>query len=112
MRLVVVAAGRRDDFDVQRAWQVVSAGVKALWQSTARRIAIVTETHKLDNDTAVSSAVEGVLYAMWRPEAYRTGEDERKLPPLEEVLLLSTEFAEGGDYAAAIASRRGCWCGR
>ena len=103
LRLVVVAAGRRDDFDVQRAWQVVSAGVKALWQSTARRVAIVTETHKLDNETAVSSAIEGVLYAMWRPEAYRTGEDERKLPPLEEVLLLSTEFAEGGDYAAAVA---------
>ena len=103
LRLVVVAAGRKDEFDVQRAWQVVAAGVKALWQSTAKRVAVVTETYRLDNDTAVSSAVEGVTFAMWRPEAYRTGPDERKLPPLEEVLLLSTEFAEGGDTAAAIS---------
>ena len=103
LRLVVVSAGRKEEFDVQRAWQVVAAGVKALWQSTAKRIAVVTETYQLDNDTAVASAVEGVTYAMWRPEAYRTGEDERKLPPLEEVLLLSTEFAEGGDTAAGIS---------
>jgi leucyl aminopeptidase len=103
LRVVVVAAGRKDDFDVQRAWQVVAAGVKALWQSTAKRIAIVTETHQLENDIAVASAIEGVTYAMWRPEAYRTGADERKLPPLNEVLLLSTEFAEAGDTAAAIA---------
>ena len=97
LRLVVVAAGRKEDFDVQRAWQVVAAGVKALWQSTAMRIAVVTETYKLDNDTAVSSVIEGVTYAMWRPEAYRTGPDERKLPPLDEVLLLSTEFANDGE---------------
>ena len=29
-RLVVVAAGRREEYDIQRAWEVVSAGVRAL----------------------------------------------------------------------------------
>lgn len=104
-RLVVVAAGSRDDYDVQRSWQLVSAGVRALWQSTATRIAIVLETHSLDEHVAVQSAVEGVFYAMWRPEAYRTGPDERKLPPLEEILLVvsADDLAspEGDDAAVA-----------
>ena len=34
------------------------------------------------------AAVEGVIYAMWRPEAHRTGEKERYLPPLDEVVLV------------------------
>ncbi len=93
MRLVVVSAGSRDEFDVQRAWQVASAGVRSLWQSTATRVALIVDSYDLDDATAVQSAVEGVIYAMWRPEAYRTGPEERKLPPLEEVLLVSTEFA-------------------
>ncbi|MGI8929339.1 MAG: leucyl aminopeptidase family protein, partial [Candidatus Limnocylindrales bacterium] len=104
-RLVVVSAGSRDDYDVQRSWQLVSAGVRALWQSTATRIAIVLETRSLDEHVAVQSGVEGVLYAMWRPEAYRTGPDERKLPPLEEVLLVVSEDdlanPEGDEAAVA-----------
>ena len=88
-RLVVVAAGKRDEFDIQRAWQVVSSGVRSLWQSTARRIAVVVEADALDRAEAVQSAVEGVIYSMWRPETYRTSEDERQLPPIEEVLIVA-----------------------
>ena len=90
-RVVVVAAGARDELDIQRAWQVVAAGVRALWKSTAKRIGIVLDTQQLGASEALQSAVEGVLYAMWRPEAYRSGEDERRLPPLEEVLLLADD---------------------
>jgi leucyl aminopeptidase len=88
---------------------VASAGVRALWQSTATRVALIVDSHSLDDATAVQIAVEGVIYAMWRPEAYRTGPDERKLPPLEEVLLVSTEFAtsEGLDDAIAHGSAIG-----
>jgi leucyl aminopeptidase len=101
MRLVVVSAGSRPDYDVERAWQAASAGVKSLWQSTAKRVAVVVDSESLDDAPAVQAAVEGVVYAMWRPEAYRTGPDERKLPPLEEVLLLSTEFADAAKASAA-----------
>ena len=105
-RLVSVAAGDRAGYDIQRAWQVVSAGVRELWQSTAKRIAVVVESEAIDGDSAVESAVEGVLFAMWRPEAYRTGGDEeRKLPPLEEVLIL--EGASSGDGARDGAIERG-----
>jgi leucyl aminopeptidase len=103
MRLVVVSAGSRDEFDVQRAWQIASAGVRSLWQSTATRVALIVDSVDLDDATAVQSAVEGVTYAMWRPEAYRTGPDERKLPPLEEVLLVSTEFEDSDGARDAIA---------
>ncbi len=90
-RLVVVAAGARDELDIQRSWQIVASGVKALWESTARRIGIVLDIEQLGASEAVQSAVEGVTFAMWRPEAHRSGKEERRLPPLEEVLLLCGE---------------------
>ncbi len=99
-RLVVVGAGKRAELDLQRAWQIVSAGVRALWQSTATRIAICLESGSLDPQEAVQGAVEGVLYAMWRPDTHRTGEDDRHLPPLDEVLLVIAGPAS--DFAAAI----------
>ena len=99
-RLVVVPAGKRADFDVARAWQMCSAGVRALWQSTAKRIAIVLESESLDSQEAVQSAVEGVIYAMWRPETHRTAEKDRQLAPLEEVLLVISGSAS--DFAAAV----------
>ena len=93
-RLVVVAAGDRDGYDIQRAWQVVSAGVRALWQSTARRIGVVIDDGALHDGAGVESAIEGVLFSMWRPEAYRTGSDERLLPPLEEVVIVAGNGAQ------------------
>ena len=99
-RLVVVGAGKRAELDLQRAWQVVSAGVRTLWHSTASRVAICLESEALDPQEQVQSAVEGVLYAMWRPDTHRTGEDDRHLPPIDEVLLVIAGPAS--DYEAAI----------
>ena len=93
-RLIVVAAGKRAELDLARAWQTASAGVRALWQSTAKRIAIVLETQGIDPTDAVQSAVEGVLFAMWRPETHRTTESDRQLPPLDEVLLVSAAVSD------------------
>ena len=100
-RLIVVAAGARDDFGVERARNVISAGVKALWQTTTRRLAIAVPDQPLAGQSAVEATVEGVTFAMWRPEVHRTRERDRALLPLEEVLLLSDE--EG----AAAAFQRG-----
>ena len=93
MRLVVVSAGRRDEYDVERARRVASAGVRALWLSTARRIAVALDVQTLDNDAATQAAVEGVLFSMWRPEAHRTTEQEKLLPPIEEVQLITADEA-------------------
>jgi leucyl aminopeptidase len=95
-RLIVVASGRHEDHDIERARQAVSAGVRALWRSTARRIGVVLDTHSLDPRLAAQAAVEGVLYALWRPTTHRTGEDELLPPPLEEVVLIGPADAEYG----------------
>ena len=100
-RLVAVAAGSQDEFDVQRAWQVVSAGIRALWRSTARRVAVVVANGNFDTDAAIRGAVEGVHYAMWRPDSHRTAEEEEIIPPIEEILLITAEEEDGN---GAIAS--------
>jgi leucyl aminopeptidase len=106
-RMIIVGSGKRAEFDVARAWQFASAGVRALWQSTARRIAICLESDSLDAQEAVQSAVEGVIYSMWRPESHRTTEKDRQLPPLDEVLLVIAGTAS--DFDAAIS--RGTFVG-
>jgi leucyl aminopeptidase len=88
LRLVVVAAGSGEEYDAERARNVVAAGVRSLWLSTARRLGVALDTARLSADAAARAAVEGVLLSMWRPEQHRTNEEERALPPLEDVLLV------------------------
>lgn len=104
-RLVVVEAGRSDAFDVERSWQVVSAGVRALWGSKAGRLGVCLETAGIGIAAAVQSAVEGVLFAMWDPRTYRTGGDQDPLPPLDEVLLVVGDEAHGAEAAHAAIAR-------
>jgi leucyl aminopeptidase len=87
-RLVTVAAGRREEYDIQRAWEVVSAGIRALWASTAKTVGVALEAQALPAAEAVQAAVEGAHFAMWRPDSYRTGEEDHKLPPIDEILLI------------------------
>jgi leucyl aminopeptidase len=104
-RLVVVAAGTRDEFDVERARNVISAGVKALWQSTTARLAIAVPDESVGGDSAVGATVEGVVYAMWRSEVHRTTDRDRLLPPIDEVILLTDD--EGADSATERANAIG-----
>ena len=100
-RVVVVGAGKRGEFDGQRARRVASAALKSLWRSRTKRLALVLDTAAgLDAASAARAAVEGILFAMWRPEAHRTKEEDRRLAPLDTVLL-----AMEGDAKEAI--RRG-----
>ena len=98
-RIVVVGTGRRDELDTERVRNYAAAGVKSLWRSTAKRIAIfVPDAEAIGADRAVQAAVEGAIYAMWRPEVHRTRAEERRLPPLDTVLLVTGKVA-----SAAIA---------
>ena len=101
-RLVIVDAGEGADWSAERARNVAAAGVKSLWRSKARRVAVVLSAEHIGADRAAQATVEGAIYAMWRPEVYRSAAAERKLPPLASVALVTKEKA---DLRAAI--RRG-----
>ncbi len=92
-RVLVVGAGSAADYDVERARNIAAAGIKSLWHSDAKRVALVVGDSGLDAERAVQAAVEGVIYAMWRPEAHRTREEDRRLPPLDTVVLVTAKPA-------------------
>src|SRR2546430_1402134 len=90
-RVVVVGIGKRADLDTERARNFASAGVKSLWRSNAKRVAIVVPAGPLGEERATQAAVEGAIYAMWRPEVHRTRDEERRLPPIETITLVTAK---------------------
>ncbi len=95
-RVAMVNAGDVNEWSAERARSVAAAGVKSLWRSKAKRIAVVAAAGALARDRAVQATAEGIVYSMWRPEAHRSHEDERKLPPLSTVLIATDEPADLG----------------
>ena len=87
--IVVVGAGRAADYDAERARNIAAAGVKSLWRSNVKKLAVFVAPNGLGEERAVQAAVEGVVYAMWRPEVYRTRAEERRLPPLDSVSIVT-----------------------
>jgi leucyl aminopeptidase len=87
--IVIVGAGKPADYDAERARNIAAAGVKSLWRSSVKKLAVFIAPNGLGEDRAVQAAVEGAVYAMWRPEAHRTREEDRRLPPLDSVLLVT-----------------------
>ena len=86
-RIVVVGIGSANELDTERARNFAASGIKSLWRSNAKRVAIVTPAGALAEERAVQAAVEGAVFAMWRPETHRTREEDRRLPPIETVVL-------------------------
>ncbi|HSH21259.1 MAG TPA: leucyl aminopeptidase [Candidatus Caenarcaniphilales bacterium] len=111
-RLIVVAAGRREEYGLEQARRVASAGIRALWLSTARRAAIALDVEELGVGAATQAAVEGALYSMWRPEMYRTTDQEKLLPPLEEVQLLAEDEAPEAIERGVIVGEAVNWARR
>src|SRR5438128_994542 len=90
-RVVVVGIGKRADLDTERARNFASAGVKSLWRSNAKRVAIVVPDGPVGEERATQAAVEGAIYAMWRPEVHRTRDEDRHLPPIDTVTLVTAK---------------------
>src|SRR2546428_3652303 len=101
-RIVVVNAGKRRDFNLERARRVVSAGVRALWDTKVRSVAVALDGAALDGASAVRAAVEGVHFAQFRPEFLRTEERLRHLPPIGTVQVAVGDPREvAGELARA-----------
>src|SRR5437763_15643934 len=81
-RVVVVGAGKRADYDAERARNIASAGIKSLWKTDAKTVAIHVDATSIGEARAAQAAVEGAHFAMWRPEAHRSKPEDRRLPPL------------------------------
>ena len=88
-RVVIVGAGKPGQLDAERARNIASAGIRALWRSSVRKVAIAIPSDSIGEDRAAQAAAEGAVYAMWRPEAHRTREEERRLPSIDQVLLVT-----------------------
>jgi len=99
-RVVIVGAGKSAELDAERARNIASAGVRALWRASVRKVAIAIAADSLGEERAAQAAVEGAIDARWRPEAHRTREEERRLPDIDQVLLVT-------EKAVASAIERG-----
>jgi len=87
-RIVVVGAGKRVEYDADRARGIASAGIKSLWKTDARSVTVHAEAERIGAARAAQATVEGVHFAMWRPEAHRSKAEERRLPPLVTVAIV------------------------
>ncbi|HEY8830039.1 MAG TPA: leucyl aminopeptidase [Candidatus Limnocylindria bacterium] len=86
-RLVVVGAGKRAEYDAERARNIASAGIKSLWRTDAKAATIYADPTTIGEQRATQAAVEGAHFAMWRPEAHRSKPEDRRLPPLATVTI-------------------------
>jgi len=86
-RVVVVGAGKRAEYDAERARNIASAGIKSLWRTDAKAATIYVDPTTIGEQRAAQAAVEGAHFAMWRPEAHRSKPEDRRLPPLGTVTI-------------------------
>jgi leucyl aminopeptidase len=86
-RIVVVGAGKRIEYDAERARNIASAGIKSLWKTDAKTVTIYADPTAIGELRAAQAAVEGAHFAMWRPEAHRSKPEDRRLPPLGTVSI-------------------------
>lgn len=94
-RIVVVGAGKRREYDAERARNIASAGIKSLWKTDAKTVAIHADPTTIGGPRAAQAAVEGVHFAMFRPEAHRSRPEERRLPPITTVSIVVEGDARG-----------------
>lgn len=86
-RIVLVGAGKRADLTPERQRRIAAAGVRALWRAKVRRIAVVVD-ESLGTAPAIEATVQGVIYAMWRPESHRSKPEP--LPAISTVGLIAS----------------------
>ena len=71
-RVVVVGAGKRAEYDAERARNIASAGIKSLWRTDAKAATIYADPTIIGEQRATQAAVEGAHFAMWRSRRSRS----------------------------------------
>jgi leucyl aminopeptidase len=102
-RLLLVGAGKREDFSFDTVRKVSGTAARFLRGKGARSMAILRRS-QLDIERAAQAAVEGALIGLFEPDMYKTEhKEERRIDEL--VLVAATPGAGSG-------LERGVECGR
>jgi leucyl aminopeptidase len=101
-RLLLVGAGKREDFSLDTVRKVTGTAARFLRGKGARSMAVLRRS-QLDIGKSAQAAVEGVLLGLFEPDMYKTeNKEERRI----EVLILLAA-APGSEDALAEGVERG-----
>ena len=101
-RLLLVGAGRREEFSFDTVRKVSGSAARFLRSKGARSMAILRRS-QLEIGKSAQAAVEGALLGLFEPDMYRTeNKEERRI---DELILLAA--APGSETALAEGVERG-----
>ena len=101
-RLLLVGAGKREEFSVDSVRKVAGAAARFLRSKGARTMAILRRS-QLDLGKSAQAAVEGALIGLFEPDMYKTeNKEERRI---DELILVAA--APGSDDELAKGVERG-----
>jgi leucyl aminopeptidase len=102
-RLLLVGAGKREDFSFDTVRKVSGTAARFLRGKGARTMAILRRS-QLDLERAAQAAVEGALIGLFEPDMYKTEHKEERR--IDELVLVAA--VPGSDKGL----ERGVECGR
>jgi len=101
-RLLLVGAGKREDFSFDTVRKVAGSSARFLRGKSARTMAILRRS-QLELGSSVQAAVEGVLIGLFEPDMYKTeNKEERRI---DELIIVAS--APGLEEALARGVERG-----
>src|SRR5690242_19583513 len=90
-RLLLVGAGKREDFSLDTIRKVVGSAARFLRGKGARSMAVLRRS-QLDLGNSVQSATEGAILALFEPDMYKTqNKEERRI---DELILVAARSEE------------------
>lgn len=101
-RLLLVGAGKRDEFSFETVRKVTGSAARYLRGKGARSMAVLRRS-QLDLDGSAQAAVEGALLGLFEPDMYKTEEKEERR--IDELILLAA--APGTEESLARGVERG-----
>ena len=101
-RLLLVGAGKREEFSFDSVRKVAGAAARFLRGKGARTMAILRRS-QLDLGNSAQAAVEGALLGLFEPDMYKTEHKEERR--IDELILVSA--APGSDDELARGVERG-----
>jgi leucyl aminopeptidase len=101
-RLLLVGAGKREDFSLDTVRKVAGSAARFLRGKGARSMAVLRRS-QLDIGNSAQAVVEGVLLGLFEPDMYKTeNKEERRI---DELILVAA--AAGSEDALAQGVERG-----